>query len=90
MPREKVEARERQLASPLEKRCTKTNSKKSKRRQLFSFWCRVIDAVAEQRTALDHRVWRAEPNDAHLEADVRIWCALAGALADFLEAGRAA
>jgi hypothetical protein len=90
MPREKVEARERQLASPLEKRCTKPNSKKSTRRQLLSSWCQVIDAVAEQRQALDFRIRCAEPDDTHLEADVQTWWELSRALADFLVARSAA
>jgi hypothetical protein len=95
MPREKVEARERQLASPEEgNECTQINTKRSARRQDLSqpkqAWCRVLAAVADQREVLDFRIWVAEANDTHLEADVQIWCDLTGALADFLEAGRAA
>jgi hypothetical protein len=87
MPREKVEARERQLAS-LEERtiCAQTITKRSARRQhLSGTLCRVLDAVADQREALDVRIWRAQPDDAYLEADVQIWRELCGALADFLE-----
>ena len=47
-------------------------------------WCRVLDAVAEQREALDHRIWREDPDDTHLKADVQTWCELARALAYFL------
>jgi hypothetical protein len=53
-------------------------------------WCRILDAVAEMRESLDHRIWREDPDDTHLEADVRTWCELARALADFLKARRAA
>ena len=56
----------------------------------FIAWCRVLDAVADQREALDHRIWREDPNDTYLEADVRTWCELSRALAYFLKARRAA
>ena len=55
----------------------------------FIAWRRVLDAVADQREALDHRLWREDPNDTHLEADVRTWCELSRALAKFLHARRA-
>jgi hypothetical protein len=71
------------------KQCNERNTKRLARRQQLS-WCRVLAAVAEQREALDFRIWLAEPNDTRLKADVQIWCALTGALADVLEAGRAA
>jgi hypothetical protein len=94
MSREKVEARERQLASPIGTTiCTKGNIKRSARWQQLSranAWSRILDAVAEQREALDFRLWLADPNDTHLQADVQIWCALTGALTDLLEARRAA
>jgi hypothetical protein len=42
------------------------------------------------RAALDHRIWREDPEDTHLEADVQTWCELAQALTDFLKARRSA
>jgi hypothetical protein len=53
-------------------------------------WCRILDAVAEQRDALDHRIRRGDPDDSELEADCRTWCGLSQALADFLKARKAA
>jgi hypothetical protein len=53
-------------------------------------WRRILDAVAEQRQALDHRIWLEDPDDVLLEADTRTWCELAVALADFLDARRSA
>jgi hypothetical protein len=53
-------------------------------------WRRIIDAVADQRDALLHRMWREDPNDSHLEADCQTFCELARALADFLRARRSA
>ena len=50
-------------------------------------WCRVLDAVSEQRDALQQRIWR-EPDDRMLDADVQTWCELAASLAAFLEARR--
>jgi hypothetical protein len=73
------------------KRCAETITKRSPRRQhLSGALCRVLDAVADQREGLDFRIWRAEPDDTHLQADVQIWRELSCALADFLEARRAA
>ena len=56
----------------------------AKRRALA--WCRILEAVAEQRKALDHRIWREDPDDVLLEADVQTWCELARGLTDFLKA----
>jgi hypothetical protein len=53
-------------------------------------WCRILDAVAEMRAALDHRIRREDADDTHLEADVQTWCRLSAALADFLKARRSA
>jgi hypothetical protein len=53
-------------------------------------WLRVLAAVFEQREALDYRIWREDPADALLVADVETWLSLARALADFLRARRAA
>jgi hypothetical protein len=53
-------------------------------------WCRILDSVAEMREELDHRIWRGDFNDTHLEADCRTWCELTQALADFLKTRRAA
>ena len=58
--------------------------------QRFIAWRRILDAVADQREALDHRIWLADPDDTHLEADCRAWCDLSRALADFLRARRQA
>jgi hypothetical protein len=38
------------------------------------------------RKSLEHRIWREDPDDVFLEADVQTWCELAEALADFLKA----
>ena len=57
--------------------------------QCFIACRRVLDAVADQREALDHRIWREDSNDTNLEDDVRTWCELSRALADFLDARRA-
>jgi hypothetical protein len=51
-------------------------------------WCRILDALAEQREALEYRIWCEDPDDTHLEADCRLWCELAQALADFPNARR--
>lgn len=53
-------------------------------------WAPVLDAVAEQRDALQHRIWRGDPDDTLLEADCQTFCELSNALADFLQARRAA
>jgi hypothetical protein len=53
-------------------------------------WTRVIEALAEQRASLEHRIWREDPEDIDIDDDVRIWGDLARALADFLEARRVA
>ena len=45
-------------------------------------YCRVLDAVAEQRDALAYRAWLADPDDTFLPADVQTWCELSLALAD--------
>lgn len=47
-------------------------------------WTRALDALAEQRDALECRIWRADPDDIHLGADCRAWCELARALGDYL------
>ena len=51
-------------------------------------WTRVLDAVAEMRDSLDHRIWREDTEDTLLEADCQTWCELTRALADFLAARR--
>ena len=48
-------------------------------------WLRVLDAVAEMREALDHRIHRADINDTLLAADVQTWCDLVRALTDYLK-----
>jgi hypothetical protein len=52
----------------------------------LNVWCRVLGAVADMRESLEHRIWREDPADRHLEADCRTWCQLARALADSLKA----
>jgi hypothetical protein len=37
----------------------------------FAAWCRVLDAVAEMRAALDHRIWKEDSDDTFLEADTQ-------------------
>jgi hypothetical protein len=49
-------------------------------------WAKILDAISEQRKALDLRIWRADPDDKDLEADVQALVELSNALADFLEA----
>ena len=51
-------------------------------------WCRILDALAEQRQALEHRIYREDFEDTALEPDCRVWCELATALAAFLKARR--
>ena len=53
-------------------------------------WCRILDAVADQREALDHRIWRGDLDDVRLAADVRTWCELSQALIGFLNGRRKA
>ena len=53
-------------------------------------WLSILEAVAEQRDGLQHRIWREDPEDKSLEADCRNLCALIGALGDFLQARRTA
>ena len=49
-------------------------------------WSRILDAVAEQREALEHRIWLEDPDDTPLEADVQTWAELIRGLADHLKA----
>jgi hypothetical protein len=42
------------------------------------------------RDALDHRICREDIGDTQLKADVQTWCELTRALANFLDARRAA
>ena len=37
------------------------------------------------REALEHRIWRADPDDTHLEADCQTWVDLARGLSNFLK-----
>ena len=67
-----------------------TATKATKAKHRLAAWCRVLDAVGEMRAALDHQIWREDPDDCLLEADVQCWCELARALADFLSARRMA
>jgi hypothetical protein len=53
-------------------------------------WCRVLEALAEQREALEYRQCYEGIDDKFLAADIQTWCELAWALADFLAARRAA
>jgi hypothetical protein len=53
-------------------------------------WRRIIDAVAEQKAALQHRIDREGIDDTMLAADCQTWCELSRALADFLKTRRAA
>ena len=53
-------------------------------------WQRVLDAVAEMRAAIDHRIWAENPDDVSLEHDCRNFCELALALSNYLKAKRAA
>jgi hypothetical protein len=53
-------------------------------------WCRVLEGVADQREALEHRIWCEDPEDVFLEADIQTWRELTRALVAFLEARRTA
>jgi hypothetical protein len=53
-------------------------------------WSRILEAVLEQREALDHRIHLAKPDDTYLEADVQTWSELSRGLTDFLKARRSA
>jgi hypothetical protein len=66
------------------------NTKASSTIRRVITWCRILEAVAEQRETLLHRIWREDPEDTLLEADCQTWCELAQALADFLNAKRPA
>jgi hypothetical protein len=50
---------------------------------------RVLEALADQREALEHRLWREDPDDTLLEGDVQTFGELARAIAAFLEIRRA-
>ena len=49
-------------------------------------WSRILHAVAEQREALDCRIWREDPEDTLLAADCQTFCELVRALSYFLKA----
>ena len=51
-------------------------------------WLRVLEAVADLRDGLEHRIQRADVDDTPLPADVQTWCELARALADFIKTRR--
>ena len=51
-------------------------------------WARVVAAVNEMRSGLDHRIWLEDPDDLNLESDCRNFSELALALTDFLRARR--
>jgi hypothetical protein len=50
-------------------------------RRRMEEWRRVIEAVAEQRAALEYRIWAEDPDDLVLHDDVRIWGELTSAVA---------
>ena len=62
-----------------------TTAAKSASHHCLQAWTRALDALAEMREALQHRIWREDADDVHLEADCRAWCELTRALANFLE-----
>jgi hypothetical protein len=49
----------------------------------------LLEALCDQRDVLEHRIWLGDSRDEALEWDCRVWCQLADAVADFLEARRA-
>ena len=53
-------------------------------------WTRILDALAEQRDALEYRIWRESPDDTQLAADCQTWCGLSRGLTDLLRARRTA
>ena len=59
-------------------------------RRRLRAWCRILDAVAEQRAALASRIYRADIDDKQLGADFQVWCELTRGLADFLQTRRTA
>lgn len=56
----------------------------------MSAWCRILDAIAEQRAALASPIYREDVDDKQIDADVPVFCELARALADFLQTRRSA
>ena len=53
-------------------------------------WTRVLEAVAAQREALEHRISREDVTDTSLEHDVQNFAERARALADYLQAKKEA
>ena len=51
-------------------------------------WCRILDTLAEQREALQLRIWREYPGEIHLAAECQAWCELARSLTNLLRARR--
>jgi hypothetical protein len=51
-------------------------------------WRRIVDALAEQRASLDHRISKEDVTDTLLERDCQTQCELMEALADYMKAGK--
>lgn len=49
-------------------------------------WANVLSIVAAMKESLDYRIRLEDARDWTLKSDVETWCALANALAGFLEA----
>jgi hypothetical protein len=48
-------------------------------------WAKVLDALSQQRAAIEYRIARADPDDIYLEFDVYDWVVLADSLTAFLK-----
>ena len=72
-----------------EQACTRSRAFPQARRRVFA-WLRILDALAEQRQALEYRIWVEDPEDTVLAADCQVWCELTAAVADFLKSRRSA
>jgi hypothetical protein len=56
---------------------------RTKGRARLVVWTRVLEALAEQREALAHRIWLEDAEDTLLEADTQTFTELVRALDDF-------
>jgi hypothetical protein len=48
-------------------------------------WAKVVDALNEQRAAIEYRIHRADSDDIYLEYDAYGWVVLVDAITDFLK-----
>lgn len=64
--------------------------KQARSTQRLIAMCRILDAIAEMRDALDYRIALEDPDDRFLQADCQTWYELTQGLTDFLKARRSA